>query len=132
MTLNVQLLDRIASWLENGAVHELPDGSVLTFNMQNWMGPTDCGTAACIAGAAIAFADPEAVADIAHNPWPMKELQVPDRARGLLGLNRDEAYALFQPEADVEGLDVDEVTPELAAITIRNLITTGLVEWPEP
>lgn len=133
--MNIELLDRIATWLEADAPETEARG--MTFNMRpqvlvepdadldpdNW-----CGTACCIAGAAVTFADP---GYIARRIYPgADEIFVWDHAVKLLGISHDQARWLFAPfDCDSDAPRAFEITPEMAAATIRHLIQTGEVRW---
>lgn len=149
MNLNVELFDRIATWLEAGAPHEQNRGMVFDMVPQiavtsgstadNW-----CGSACCIAGAAISLGAPEVIADKLregeHNVLgeSLINVQIWHNARNLLGLTSFQADMLFAPfDIEIDELEdedtrlpqADEITAKWAARTIRHLIASGEVNW---
>ena len=75
----------------------------------------ECGTAACIAGYAVAKYD--------HNLWKSgDDKEIECRAKNLLGLSLGQSLELFWGHYDV--------TPAMAAATLENYAMTGKVEWP--
>lgn len=136
--MNHDLLNRIATWLEAGAPHETaPNGS--GFNMviahhpayEAWrdgeyVDDPDCGSACCIAGAAIQFAGllvPEQ-----ENQADPRGL-IYRKAAKLLGLSMNTAISLFFPDEDQFGGLYEDITPQEAAGVIRHLQKTGEVDW---
>ncbi len=149
--MNVELLTKIAEWLEAGAPHEQNRG--MRFDMEHIiMLPSEneaqkenwCGTSCCIAGAAIAFSAPQI----------LKELHLHQRFDGeattdgwddgvdLLDLDEGVAQYLFAPWDYEYPEEVDDrqamgrwankpekITPAWAGRTIRHLIATGKVRW---
>ncbi len=81
-----------------------------------------CGTSGCIAGYAIAKYLPEIWAGEHANSR---------HAEKLLGLTTDEATALFFPDFRnlPGGIDLDEITPAMAADTLTRFALTGKVVW---
>lgn len=158
MSMNVKVLERVADWLERGAPHEQARGMKFdmlpmiavtkdTATSENW-----CGTACCIAGAAITFEDPQLVVKLAKSGHAIERQDLGDEvlnvwiwqeAIELIGIEEDKAAMLFAPfDADIDDLanmpEVDdtawptdhrEITPTWAAATIRHLIATGEVRW---
>ena len=96
-----------------------------------------CGSPACIAGHACAlFAK-----NRRHYDWTML-----DKARELLDLSTDDAYALFHPYLDymqVHHIDqarsrryrrhtaMARIQPDVAATVLREFVATKQVVWPE-
>lgn len=137
MELNTELLTRISDWLKAGAPET---GQGFGFDMNTWieaeaLGDDNwCGTACCIAGAALVFGDNEAVVTTldAHSRgygagqfihW----YNIDTLAAEALGLNSYQAQRLFEPWSffDIP----DHITPAQAAATIDRLIETGDVVW---
>lgn len=140
--MNVKLLERIATWLENGAVEVDRFGNPIEFNMAVGVksGHEDCGTACCIAGAAVQFVNPVMIQGYFENneadfdwegmtemPWS----SVQEAAWLYTGLDRQLASQLFEPQyhSNRSYLLEDYSDPVLAAKVIRNLIATGIVDW---
>lgn len=134
--MNRELLTQIAEWLEAGAPHK---AGISQFNMNKLIDTASytnspnpihgCGTACCIAGAAIQFTQEN------KNLPPMDRLPAISanwqQAGELLRLQDDLAYALFFGE-NLEGkwiVDLEEVTAKDAAKVIRHLLATGEVDW---
>lgn len=122
--MDVKLLDKIATWLENGGDADLTG---YEFNMEIWFDDDyeDCGTACCIAGAAVAMTkglDYMRAADVSM------KLDVEVEAQQILGLSGDVANALFIPQHTDR---IWEISPYDAAKTIRHLIKYGVVDWSE-
>ena len=108
------------------------------FNMATWgidfpsdvekMGDNFCNTAACIGGHALA----DMYAEGYHIPTvagPSNRVDVMDVAQEWLGLTRGDANALFTPEMDEDGIDIDTITQEHAVRCLDNFIKTGVVDW---
>jgi hypothetical protein len=122
--MHIERLDEIASWLEDGAPHR---GKVHAFTMSAFIDiiDNDCGTACCIAGAAVQF----------HRKSMKKRQYEPTdtgvrfyrRAKQLLDLDETTADNLFIMENT--DYHLNQVTPAWAARCIRNLIETGEVDW---
>lgn len=135
--MNHDLLNRIAVWLEAGAPHETaPNG--IGFNMvvayedsyEAWRDgkydTEDCGSACCIAGAAIQFAG----LSVPHQSDQSDQLgPVYQKAAELLGLSMNEAIDLFFPDEDQFGGCWVGITPQDAAKVIRHLQATGRTDW---
>lgn len=98
------------------AILNPPEG--YAFNMVEWIAPTNCGTAACIAGFACL-----------QDPRPRKIWEVELDAQRLLGLTRGQAWSLFAPGSIN---NYATITPAQAAATIDHLIATGEVVWAAP
>ncbi len=107
----------------------------------NW-----CGSACCIAGAAVVLGQPELLNEVeSHEDWRhsrYKIFQIWKQARALLGLTEREAELLFAPfdyygeieEGDVEGSTGDwpsdtRIPADWAAPTIRHFMATRKVDW---
>ena len=89
----------------------------------------NCETVGGIAGyACLLFVDPGRH----DNPgeMPYFGMDFAGEAQHLLGLDDDQADALFMPSAK-DGMlaEYQDVTNQHAAITLRNLATTGRVDW---
>jgi len=81
----------------------------------------DCGTPCCIAG----FAAEHVRANAKVNA--KKETEV---AREWLEIDRKTALSLFIPDMhERHGVRLSDITPAMAARTLRNLAETGRVEW---
>lgn len=91
--------------------------------MQESAGPHDCGAVACIAGhAALLFTatEGESVAD---------DVNVEQRAMNWLGLDLDQADALFVPSRLPAGISYRNITAKEAARVCEHLRDTGEVDW---
>lgn len=117
------------------AIEAAPDGK---FNMASWMKdrdhrsvdsmraeaempkPTECGTAACIAGWAVWTFPEEAEAIRERANFPP---DIEDVAQEILGLGFDESYRLFRGrwERDVP---IQKITKESAVAELRRLAET--------
>jgi hypothetical protein len=90
----------------------------------------DCGTTACIAGWAIAMKKGTwIVEELALDVMGNMELDVDKEASSYLEIGYSTSADLFYrwPTGTMPG----EVTPELAAATLRLLAETGRVDWDE-
>ena len=92
----------------------------------------NCGAVACAAGWAVMLFDPGFI----YTMRPINEASpsIQGRAAELLGLNSDQARALFLPAhgttmRDELMCEYEDVTPEDIAVTLRHLATTGRVRW---
>lgn len=152
--MNTERLEEIARWLEGGAPH-----AGVTFKMNTGISldlssleelsvpaaaeaVNSCGTACCIAGAAVQFfgtdyttvligyaeaalnrADDDDIADVLR--WIDNEASwgdIREEAAELLGLdNNDLFYA--------KPFEMKDVDAAWAARTIRHLLATGEVDW---
>ena len=143
--MNKTRLTEIARWLEAGAPVR---NGVIAFNMENGVARrrNACGTACCIAGAAVMFFDPEARDHIEKNiqkrldqinvvfrrstDYAIYDFFSPGgvkvKAQHLLEIDSDQGDALFVP-FDGEGLD--DIQPVDAARVIRHFIKTGEIDW---
>lgn len=138
--LNVELLTKIAEWLEGGAVHVDQMGNKYAFDMNAWHCPVDstvesvpadypdCGTVMCIGGAVMQFLNEDDVSLFSNYQKIMEE-----RAGKALGMESKDSYNLFYPwhsetfnHAKFSDYDL---TPANCAKVIRNLIATGEVDW---
>lgn len=137
--MNIELLDRIATWLEAGAPHE----SGISFNMnylyssnagEAWidgeMVEQDCGTACCIAGAALQFGGKPDLINPDDFDADQDERGFEEAAK-LIGMEYKDAHALFYPEETSPFDHYEEITPEYAARVVRKLIKTGEVDWED-
>ena len=134
--MNIERLTELAEWLEAGAPEK---AGVVEFDMSDFINvPLEyaalerahdwvpsCGTACCIAGAAVQFEQ----ARVGREPWTpgcMRGGAIMDKARGLLGLDELQAGELFVPGYPGAWRDI---RPDYAARVIRKLIETGFVDW---
>ena len=90
----------------------------------------NCETVGCIAGyACLLFVDPERH----ENPGEMPHfgMDFAGEAKRLLGLDYNQASGLFMPDEENDGLlvEYEKVTNHDAAVTLRNLATTGRADW---
>ncbi len=99
---NVDLLERTLGHIETN-----PD----TWDQATWVRPADCGTALCFAGHAIAIAHPDAQflsftgIVVLHPGTPLEEdVDIPDTAAELLGLDWRESEVLFDPNNNLDRL----------------------------
>lgn len=125
--MNVERIETIIAWLENGAVHIDEDGTRIGFDMDYWFGElgesekeeslSGCGTAMCIGGAAEQFFGTEVPGTDSTS----------ETAADLLGLPLDLADKLFYPwgKAWYEKAGRQDLTPEYMAGVLRRLIETG-------
>ena len=132
--MNVELLTKVAEWLEAGAPHTVtPLGDIAGFHMDlvqreidedyrpEFMTeflntPDACGTVCCIAGYAAALDG----ARIGMGDFV-------DYASHAFDLSYEQAESLCNPF--MEWVHIEYVTPEQAARVIRHLIKTGEVVW---
>lgn len=122
--MNIERLDIIAKWLEDGAQHVDNHG----FNMNTWYAGgehdykgNECGTAMCIGGAAEQF--------FSEYQTTSNSTKVEVKSGSeILGLDYDTAYDLFYPDSYLFE-SYDDITPFMAAVVIRHLIATGEVDW---
>jgi len=75
---------------------------------------SECGTAGCIAGHAIAVYRPEIWRRLEARSW---------LANPILGLSSEEGKALFFPDG------MQDITPAMAAATLERFALTGKVVW---
>jgi hypothetical protein len=120
-----QILAPVIAWLDAGAPHTENRG--MKFHMRALLhldGPPEdlnwCGTACCIAGAIIAFNDPQAVVEGKNAYWYSVE---------ALGLTPYQADDLFQPWCNDYRIKAEEITPARAATTLRHFVKTGDIVW---
>ena len=127
--MNIERLNEIAEWLEAGAPHK---GKVHAFYMGGFIRPVydvtgkssdynSCGTACCIAGAAVQF-------NLKKNKKAQIESEQADleeRAAKLLDMSYEDAEELFF------GGDyrLSDITAKWAARCIRKYIKTGKIDW---
>lgn len=112
----------VLDWLDN-----YPEETVFGFNMTMMFKSHEfdfkghyCGTVMCIAGA------------VAYFDYPERDYRLEDCSRiaaRILGLTKNEARELFY--ADGSDLLLEEITPKMAADTIRKFIATGEIRWPK-
>lgn len=81
-----------------------------------------CGTVACIAGHALVLSAP---ADVV----PEEGEEIHDRAAAWLGLDAEQAHALFLPAGT--RVNYMAVTAAIAANVVERLANTGEVLWPD-
>jgi hypothetical protein len=119
-TLNIPLLNTIIDWLAAGAPHtpagfgfDLDKGIFRTFDEDASEG---CGTTCCIAGAAIAFSDPNYMQLVPECGDEADWGKVQRRAAKLLGINGKAAMSLFF---------MGECGPQEAAVILTKFRDTG-------
>jgi hypothetical protein len=150
--MNTERLAYLATWLEEGAKHEL-----ITFDMEYGISIQSedydasrhnaCKTSCCIAGAATQFFMPkDNLVELfrKHAPQTIQPewmdnddksvdwYPVFESGKDLLGLTEEQASALFAPGG--RGTRMSEYLedyndPAWAGRTIRHLIKTGEVDW---
>ena len=147
--MNIELLTKIAEWLEGGAKHQTMQFDMttgITFNEEEFDpdDATECQSSCCIAGAAVQFhGETQGLVDTMFEqdeqleggemPWWM----VREKAADALGLDRLVARGLFDPaNYDENGREVfglgrlsEYNDPAWAARVIRKLIATGNIDW---
>lgn len=135
--MNHNLLHRIATWLEAGAPHGTAPNNI-GFNMgvaygESWEAWRDgeydeegCGSACCIAGAAIQFAG---VVMPEQGNQADKRGPIYRKAAALLDLPMDVASDLFFPDEYQIAGNWDRIRPQEAAKVIRHLQATGRTDW---
>ncbi len=126
--MNTELLERIAVQLDETDARTKETklrrkDAPIKFDMndivytRHGQNANTCGTAMCIAGLACFLANPD---------WRLEQYGGAE-ARALLGLTNEQEdrlfYMLHTP------IKLEEVTPKMAAATIRRLIATGKVVW---
>lgn len=126
----------VAEWLERGAPHVTIDQrSIGLFDMSEAVTPGHendageaCGTACCIAGAVYQF---EGLSGFSHDPSRGLDFfaEVAPKVQEFLGLDMDQATALFLPWEHFEGYPQEFSDPELAGKVVRKFIETGEVDW---
>lgn len=135
--MNTALLTEIKEWLEEGAPGDWDFDMTVYFEAER-TSSSWCGTACCIAGAALLFGDPECVEVTLDNMsstyssgqhfWWMDN--VDELAAELLGLDPQTASELFAPWShNMDNPLPDELPASLAAKVIDHLIQTGEVQW---
>jgi hypothetical protein len=140
--MNIEKLERIASWLESGAPET---NGITSFNMGVFIAPKvdedfepRCGTQCCIAGAALQF-EAEVPYGRAFDVLYRFNRKPDEVAMEILGLSVSQAQDLFYAQAAMDliplsederdGDELDHVGPAWAARCIRNLMATGEVDW---
>lgn len=129
--MNKQNILRLADALDNV---ELAKSHNIGFNMATFVSTFDidrtehdCGTVACIAGWAVAMfghnGKPRAspLSAMKLNNFPTPE----EHATRTLGLSYVTAQSLFYPGNP----RYHQITPKVAAATLRHLAETGVVDW---
>lgn len=92
----------------------VPGANPTSFNMYHFAGATECGTACCICGWAVAVGR-------------LRDTELLSKRFGNDGLLR-----LFDPYHDgVSSGTTKSITPDQAAIALRNFLTTGEPRWAE-
>lgn len=152
------LIHKIIEWLEAGAPHtEISPTNILEgFDFAAWISDTpgsDCGTTACIAGAAVQFAtkdfeyDPEE-REYRRNGQMVSAYDTGDEAQALLGLTDEQKDLLFYPfELDNEDLKGTHhhdpamsddhnpldwtrcLEPKQVAVVLKHFANTGEIDW---
>ena len=119
--MNKERILEIADLIETG--HER-----MVFDMEVFGDEHPCGTAACIAGWAVArFGENDDAEEIDHRR-PLGDA-VFDGAQSVLGLSFPEAHQLFAPNERRDGVSMSDVTASHAVRTLRHLAETGEVDW---
>ena len=114
-------------WLEDGAPHKFDglEGS-FKFNMGEFITTSlnTCGTTCCIAGAIYAYSK-----RLNGNDHPLFGACQMDGIFEIDGLSdySKPLYRLFY--ADGSGIEMEYITPQEAAITLRKYLETGEVDW---
>lgn len=147
--MNRARLEKLAKWLENGAVHAHVQFCMLTgikvmrpakFDPD---APTSCATACCVAGAALQFFAPDETAKLMRKEFYGSDEWIDEvpftwvsaSAKRLLGLTGKQAADLFTPDVQAERKTGKRVElyvfndPLWAAATIRHLLRTGEADW---
>lgn len=147
------LIHDIINWLEAGAPHV---GTLHGFDYGNWIKAdpeSECGTLACIAGAAIQFSADDFKYDAfrreyRHNGHLYLVFDVEQEARALLNLTESEAELLFYP-FDIHNGDLEDtpyydpdlplssfplswtrdLNPEQIAVVLKHFAETGDINW---
>lgn len=163
--LKEKAFEKVLAWLDAGAPHEQARG--MKFDMaefvtvgsnttadENW-----CGTACCIAGAALVFNKEQVLRPLVEiatskiqkvgcSNWDLNgvsdSVSLWREAKQVLGVSQQQATLLFAPFDQFEDElleiypdlkhddwpdDARHITPAWAARTIRHLIETGEVRW---
>lgn len=127
--MNVELLTRLAQWLETDAPHV---AGIVQFDMIAFIEPYGCGTACCIAGSALQFHRAE-IGLLPLNDSDEINGCPERRAAIVLGLRRDVAYGLFFGNnigtTHIGYVPLDIIDAAHAARCIRKLMATGTVDW---
>jgi hypothetical protein len=126
--MNIELLKKVAEWLEAGAPHQQTGG--MGFDMRyfgvtngcfnnppSWITP-ECGSVGCIAGAVNQFSGVNIFTGDANTAF--KALGVYDEEL------QDKLHTLFYPE---EYEDAWYAPPEKVAKVVRHFIKTKEVDW---
>jgi hypothetical protein len=128
--VNVANIQRLIGRLRSPSVEDHFDLSTyITGRVEEPIGQAihQCGSTACIAGHAVAIANPTLV----HN-FELTSANYPkgyhQQAQRWLGLTEEQADELFTPDA--YEVKYDRVTPQIAANVLQQLINTGQVTWP--
>lgn len=131
--MNIERLTVICEWLEAGAPHK--DGVGGFYMPDFFRDDAECGTTACIGGAAVQWwGSDEVKNDLCEN--------LHTKRAEILGLDDNTANNLFYPDSYPYTVDADghftdgplqdrleEVTPAWAARCVRKLMETGEVDW---
>lgn len=123
MTINVKAFEPVLEWLDAGAPHAKARG--MKFDMKVTISVTPesptgrdwCGSACCIAGAAVVFEEPDYLLPLVDHAIESarlcnigeSNLHIWENAKDLLGLNSEEASLLFAPFDLDTGFDENEV-----------------------
>jgi hypothetical protein len=121
--MNIELLTKIAEWLEQGGDEQ---AFGFGFNMRDYFHNDDpdaetdtepfCNSTCCIAGAAVALS---------------RSLKVSGayQTLGAQALGLDELTSMRLFHAPGSGQELRDISPQRAARVVRHLIATGNVDW---
>lgn len=116
----IRMLDPVLAWLDRNAPQN-PVGFNMAYVRQSNThdyAKNHCGTVCCIAGAVAEFNDLD----------PHATLGEIEHQLGMTTVEGDALFLGMDQEGDIL-ISFDDVTPAIAAKTIRNFITTGEVTW---
>lgn len=119
--LNIELLEKFADYLEHVAEE---DGF---FSMLDYF--TSCGSPSCMAGHAIFLFQNEDWKAGREKDVTLNSFDAHGSAADLFGLDELQAHKLFIPSTDGPTVNPYDATAKGAAGVVRNLITTGEVDW---
>lgn len=148
----IELFTPVLTWLDAGAMHGVPlRGEDTGFDMSVFIRPADgCGTSVCLAGALQQFND---LAEPTQFSTGMPQWQTICEMGMSVGLTQEQCLQLFfaaddthycsgsewpttanmlnfiQSEFEEDELDLDDITPAEAAVTLRRFLETGEIKW---